>query len=674
MRHFIAGTEIGWDTETTGLNSWKGAKPFIFSFANGDGDVEVVEFPVNRKTREVQYGHKPAAYRAVKSLLEDPEVDKVGFNWKFDFRMARAAGIAVRGKKHDVMVMAKIARSDEVAYKLKPLAKKYGQFSDDDEADLKTAVKSLVPRASRLGWKVPGGVESNYWLCSRAVEIMVQSTMKLKGYLSAKPDKQLKMIEERSRQGREVKNFAIRYAGKDAERTIFLKLFYEEILRDNDLWEIYEEEMRLMDVVIAMEDRGVALSRPWVQAGIDMVTERSLELTEMVKEEIDIEFNPRSYPQKKAYFIDKLGLEPIAQTKKGNPSIDKDFYEAHAATVPVCAWMVELDRSEKAEDFFLGYLNHMDRENIVRPNFDQVAAKTLRFGCREPNFQNVPKRGRCKKCRAELKFDVLKGFKVKCKKCGHVQVLDFLMAVRRPFRPRPGKIWGLGDYKQIEARILADEADEQVLLEAFAAGRDPYEELNLAIQREAGLEIGRDIAKHIFLGKIYGLGVSEMVRTIREMGGGNMQEDDAKHIIRTFDDTFEATTDFMRRTTREVKKTGHVINRYGQRIDVDRQFPYRGVNYKIQSAAARLMKRSMMKCHNYLQAAWEGDAVLGHLIMTIHDELIFEFDDDGYFVPKMRGLKAVMEDNEGVFTVATPVDVSAVRKTWLLKEELNLCL
>ncbi len=132
-------------------------------------------------------------------------------------------------------------------------------------------------------------------------------------------------------------------------------------------------------------------------------------------------------------------------------------------------------------------------------------------------------------------------------------------------------------------------------------------------------------------------------------------------MVTCFDDAFPRVSGFMKDTIRQARNDGYVTNRYGQRITVWRDDAYKGVNYIIQSSAARLMKRAMVRCHKYLQKIG-----FGWLVLTIHDELIFEFSKDNRPLWALRGLKNIMEDNGGMFPrVATTVDVSKVVKDWL---------
>jgi DNA polymerase I-like protein with 3'-5' exonuclease and polymerase domains len=669
MRHIIPGTEIAYDVETTGLNWRRGDKPFMHAMYNGDGDSRVWTNTVNPHDRKVLRTCR--GWGDMTAILEDENVAKVGHNIKFDVHMTESVGVEVRGQLIDTMIAAKLCNSDEPSYGLKFLAKKYLDMPDDDEKNLKKAVSGLHTRAKRLGWDVgEDGPNANYFLVAHAREVLIKSQRTLKSYAGMSERRRAKVELELQAQASELENLCEIYCLKDVERAIVLWMMYKDVLERRGLMELFLEEMVLMRDIIEMERNGVQLSRPWVEAGLEFVEKVATKHERVIQAQTPPGFNPRSSKQRIEFFIYGLDLEPLKYTRAGNPQIDGEFYEHHAPENPICRSMMEYTRSTSAAFFFENYSYHADGEMTISPNFDQVGARTGRFACREPNFQNVPKRGRCPHCRKELKIKKLRGFMALCGACKRWSYLDPLIAVRRPFTPREGCVWLPCDYKQIEARIFADPgcAGVPALIAAFEAGRDPYQELCTEIQNTTGMDIGRDTTKHVFLGTIYGMQPKRLVQTVSELGGGQVGRGEAEEILDSFHSTLPEVGAYARKTKSHVMKHGEVTNRYGQIISVDPERAYKGVNAIIQSTAARLMKRALHKCAEYLRRRRDR----GYLVMTIHDELVFELPDDDRLMDTAADLKEIMEDHEGMFTVATPVDVSVVRRTWLLKEELEM--
>lgn len=673
----INGLVVACDTETTGLDPWNGDLPFAFSFANEEGDTAYREFPVDRKTRRPRYEDRPKTYRALKRFYANNRVTKIFHNSPFDVRMLEAAGIPVAGTIEDTEFAMRVCNASEMTYELKPLTKKYFDTPDDDKKALVTAVNSLRLKAGKQGYAVAskdshgdGRKQSDYWLIQYAEQILVNALGRLKTYTGATPNARRKMEAAAREKAAGMKRLCKRYAVTDAERTIALWVFVKELLAELELDAIYQEEMRaIWPVTYAIASRGVYLDRKLVEEGREIAIKQQriaqkqiTKICKAAKSDLNPDTFPNSHPQKTQYFINELGLEPLSETKAGNPQINKTFFEFYESEVPLCRALMDEERASKAiATYFNNYLAKMN-EGILHGWPQQMGAKTGRFSFRDPNLQNVPKRGKCERCRADLKIVEFVGQRARCGKCGKLTALDIMLRVRHPFGPRPGFVWYGFDYQQIEARIFADEADEKFMLRAFRKGLDVYQEFADVIESETGLEIGRQDTKHIFLGKLYGLGLKKLVRRIMEaIPGREISEDDAGRVIECFDEAFPGVSGFMQDTIRQARHNGYVVNRYGQRIDVWRDEAYKGVNYIIQSSAARLMKRAMVKCFRYLQ-----ELGFGWLVMTIHDELIFEFEQTRRPKSVIKTLARLMEDNDGMFpNVATTVDVNKTVGSWL---------
>lgn len=603
---------VACDTETTGFNTWKGCRPYAFSFCDDKGNTAYVEFPVNPFTREVQYDKDPVSYRALKRFFADESIRKIFHNRKFDIRHCAAARLLVRGRTDDTINAVHCCNSAELTYALKPLAKKYADYPDDDQSDLKKVVISLRRKAKKLGWKIDADVEPDYWLVYHAAKLLT-------------PEK-----------AREVQNACRRYAVGDAERTMLLWMMCVNWMDELETTSVYDSEMEFWNVIYQVEGRGVYADPKAVAKGIETCDRIMATANETIRTLAGENFNPDSVPQKRAYFIGKMNYKPVSYTKKTRePSMDKDFLESIFDKDPLAKAIIDNAQAIKARNTYLvTYRDDADADYTIHCSFRNTTA-TSRLGCAAPNFQNVPKR---------------------------VPEGSPMAIVRSVLGPRPNHIWYPGDYAQIEARIFADEANETTMLKAFAADRDVYQELADILVKIYGLNVDRQQSKGIFLGKLYGLGKAKLKAKLK------VSDDEAHEIIRAFDNEFEGITDYMRKTKSEVHSNGRIILRDGRVLRVDRDLSYKGVNYKIQGNAALLMKRAMIKCYNYLQERDIG----AHLVMTIHDELIFEFHKDNRPISVLQELRRLMEDNEGMFSkVKTPVEFSKVVKSWTVKEDVK---
>jgi DNA polymerase I-like protein with 3'-5' exonuclease and polymerase domains len=630
----VPGRTVAVDTETTGLSTWLGARPFMFTFANERGRTACEEFPVDPVTREVRYSAFPERVRALRKWLGDPSVRKVFFNAKFDVRMCEAAGMPVRGQIDDVMYMAKVCRSDEPSYGLKPLARKYGDFPTEDQDSLKKAIQSLHLKAKSLGWALADDANADYWLGQHAEEVLAARAKSAKNWDRTRPETREKRLGEAKAEAERVRGLCREYGTRDAERTIFLYLFYSALLDEDGLRPVYDAEMRLWPATYAMETRGVYVDLEEAARGRARAEAQRDEMYEELQRKAWRGFNPASPAQKIKLLVEREGLAPLSHTENGSPQVDKYFLEHYEDQSLTAKLIQDHSRAGRAVGMYFDKYLESSVDSVIHASFDQAGAKTLRFSCREPNFQNVPKRG---------------------------PEGDVMLEVRRCLGPRPGHVWYAGDYAQIEARIFADKAEEETMLAAFRAGRDVYDELAAAVTDLTGVRLTRRDSKDIFLGKLYGLGKAKMLRKLS--ASGDTDEDGAAAVVGAFDETFYTVKAYQQEVIADVRRDGYVTNRYGQRVYVDRDAAYRGVNNIIQSEAARLMKRAMTRCHKYLR-----EIGFGWLVMTIHDELVFEFPANRRPVRVLRRLKTIMEDSEGAFAVPTPVEFSKITGSWLTKE------
>lgn len=602
MKQFIPrGNLVACDTETTGLSRWRGDRAFLFSFCNENGRTSHIEFDVE-PDRTVNYESNPEGYNLLAKFFRDKNITKVFHNAKFDIGMIQAAGLVFRGKFHETTFAAHNCNSSEDNYKLKHLAKKYADYDTEDEDDLKKAVISLRRQAKNFEMKLGEEVEQDYWLTQYADQLL-------------SPEK-----------ARGVRILARTYAECDAERTMLLWLMYEKIMEEMDVRFHYDHELEVLKCIQQMENNGVYVDPVLVESSIRAAEGIIRENEHIFVREVGPRFNPKSGPQKIEYFINTMGFTPLAYTAKSRqPQVDNDFLESIESKSPLARAILDHSRAIKAKNTYLeNYRVSMDASCRIHASLKATTA-TGRLSCTDPNLQNVPVR---------------------------VPVTSAMYLVRKPFGPAPGNIWYLGDYAQIEARIFADEADEKHMMEA-CRGSDVYAELVKIIERVTGIKISRQHAKTIFLGKIYGLGKRKLIANLQ------CGEAEGQELINTFDDMFPRAKQYMKETIREIYDAGHVRTRYGKRLVVDQNFAYKGVNYKIQGNAAGLMKKAMLRCQAYLDQIGYGKMVL-----SVHDELIFEFPIDNRPISVLRHLRSLMEDNEGVYRVPTPVDFKKATRSW----------
>jgi DNA polymerase-1 len=387
-------------------------------------------------------------------------------------------------------------------------------------------------------------------------------------------------------------------AGADAVVLQALAAWQREQLHERGLEPLMAEvELPLVRVLRDMEVAGVRLNR-----------DRLAEVDKRVRDEIhglereiwtlaDEEFVIGSPQQLGAVLFEKLGLSRKRRGKTGF-STDARVLQAirheHEIIPKIERWR-ELNQILKT---YLDVLPQLtDTESRVHTTFVQAAATTGRLASTNPNMQNVP-------VRTELGREI-----------------------RGCFEAAPGNVLISADYSQVELRILAHIAGEEVLKEIFIRGEDVHTATGSVVFGKDPSELtpmDRSKSKMINYGIVYGLSDYGLADRL------NIPREEAKAFIDAYLERFGKVAEFIRTTIESAREQGHVTTLFGRRRQIPelraRNWQVRSlgerlaVNTVIQGTAADIMKLAMIRVHRAL--AESGMAT--RMILTIHDELLFE--------------------------------------------------
>lgn len=396
---------IAVDTETTGLFVNHGAKPFLTSLCNEEGETKAWEWAVNPITRQpkIPRSHKEQIRKELEGKI------LVFHNAKFDLRMFAAIDIyfdfyeddfttyptklSTKQKKskppiviccptfHDTL-LASHACSTEDKHGLKELGVKYLGYSDSDERSLKEAVNAAARYCKSHKIDIDLGKDPNgdrktaydYWL-PRFVD----------------PDN----------------DCCLRYALRDVERTILLWGVFSDAMAELDVEEGYQRERKLLKTVYRMETDGISIRT-------DSLDKKTKELERNIrKQEKTIgkflsqegypEVNLNSNKELPDLLFNQMEYPVVKETKGGNPSTDKDAIEA---LIEICE---EDEDQEVIDGFFVPYLIRSSNQSAIRylrsynafkigtdrayadlyPSLNQTGTGTTRFSSSKPNGQNA---------------------------------------------------------------------------------------------------------------------------------------------------------------------------------------------------------------------------------------------------------------------------------------------
>jgi len=146
-------------------------------------------------------------------------------------------------------------------------------------------------------------------------------------------------------------------------------------------------------------------------------------------------------------------------------------------------------------------------------------------------------------------------------------------------------------------------------------------------------------------------------------------KDKAAAFLNLFDTNFPTIAQYSREVTRAAKRDGCIWTVYGERIAVDPNFAYKGVNYGIQGSAAGLLKRALIACHDYLRSI---DVDI-HLVLPVHDEIIFEANKKEVTPDILKSIKMLCEDPEGWYDLPIVAKIERADMRWSRKVKIDDC-
>lgn len=674
------------DTETTGLSTYIGCRPFAVGMCFEDGEEKFWEWPVDPMTRMPIVNDKDR--KEIQKICSDPNLMKEFWNMKFDINMLKSIGIDVAWPCGEGTFMAKACDATRPTFALKPLSKSLIDYPDDDQKDLQKAVVKCRRVAKKLGWKIAQGkdaVVQDYWLPFTLAHFHPRLARKHDLYKFKDANK--------------------KYCVSDCERTIFLCTYFRHGMKDLKTEPIYNFEMDLMkEVTLGMENRGVIVDSKRMAKVRKICQDAKDEALEvLIKASGDPDFNPGSTKQIiELLFCGKgpggIELPVLKRTKGGAPKADAEAIAMHQND-PLVASLLKYRANSKALSTFFDAFDKWSIKTrygqTLHTTWNQWGTLTGRYTSRDPSLQCIPN-----------------------PKTTNSKAAEYVIDVRQIFKPRKGHVWYCPDYSQVEVIIFADIAQEQSMLKAIRNGEDIHsattnkiwggednpkalpamKKVVIASEKQKdregkdfedydinsselediaidaliehdfdiskaesafGIKIYRKLAKAATFVKIFGGGANAL------MGWIGSTHAEADRYLKDYDNSFPDMVRNMKEIEMRGKMDGFIINPFGRYLKVDRWYAYRAINYVVQSAAADLMKRGMLKCARMLKKECPN---LARIIMTIHDELIFEMKEGTDTRRRLKKICGLMSDHEGVFSVPTPADMDKVTERWSIKE------
>ena len=399
---------------------------------------------------------------------------------------------------------------------------------------------------------------------------------------------------------------AAEYAAEDADVTLRLhQELWPRVEHEPSLSQLYREiEMPLVPVLSRMERRGVRIDAALLAAQSRDLAERIHALEQKAYAVAGRRFNMGSPKQIGEIFFGELGLPVVARTPKGAPSTSEDVMQQLADEGHELPRIIVEHRGlAKLRSTYTDKLPQMVNPDTgrVHTSYHQAVAATGRLSSSDPNLQNIPIR------------------------------TEDGRRIRRAFVPAEGHRLLAADYSQIELRILAHLCGDERLLAAFHKGLDVHRATAGEVWGLPPEEVSADqrrSAKAINFGLIYGMSAFGLARQLG-IGRGAAQE-----YVDLYFQRYPGVKAFMDGIRAQARKDRYVETLFGRRLyltDIDHSNQGRragaertAINAPMQGTAADIIKRAMIAVDDWI----ERKQPPVHMIMQVHDELVFEVSVD----------------------------------------------
>jgi DNA polymerase I len=558
---------FAFDTETTHVQPcW--AELVGCSFCWQDG--EAYYLPLRAPAGEAHLDPKHAL-EALRELLENPAVKKVGQNLKYDMIVLRSAGIKMAGAEFDTMIASYLLDAGERNHSLDELAKRYLNHTT-------IKISELI------------GTGQNQ---KRMDEVPVP--------------------------------LVTRYAAEDADVTWRLRPILAARLRENGLVELFDRvEMPLIEVLVEMECNGITVD-------VEKLTELSNRYGQLLAEVEQQIYALAGHPLnigspkqlQQVLFVEQK-LPMLKRTKTGG-STDVEVLEELARHHPLPAKIIEYRQYSKLKSTYIDALPQLilSRTGRVHASFNQVVAATGRLSSSDPNLQNIPVRGASGREIRTAFLPAKPGWSLLAADYSQIE-----LRVLAHFSQDPELLAAFARDDDIHA-LVASQIGSVPLDDVTADMRRAAKAVNFGViygQSPFGLAKQLDIEQAEaarFIDAYFDRyqGVEEFLLQILESGQRNGYVSTILGRRRAISGIRSAAgRNTSRRSTSEGSDAGRG-NAGPSEADRRRNLPERtAINTVIQGSAADLIKLAMIQ----VQQSLVSERLEARMLLQIHDELVFE--------------------------------------------------
>jgi DNA polymerase I len=410
----------------------------------------------------------------------------------------------------------------------------------------------------------------------------------------------------------------------------------ESELKSKELTTVYKKiELPLIPILEAMHKVGIGINKGALESLESELSTTLKELESAIYKKAGKEFNINSPKQLGEIIFQELGITPKKKTATGQASTSEEVLEEIKDEHPIIQTLLKYRETFKVHSTYAEPLLKLSKKDgRIHTTYFQTGAATGRLSSEKPNMQNIPAGG------------------------------PWAKPLRDAFQSKRGNTFIAIDYSQLELRILAHLSGDKELISAFKESEDIHNltaSKILKIPMESITQDMRRIGKTLNFGIIFGMGARALART------GNIPLKEAQIFIANYFQSFPAIRPWQEKMKEHARRNGYVETENGRKrwlpaiTSSHPRFASEAeriaTNMPIQGLEADIIKLAMIKtCATIKGKGWKAK-----LLLSIHDELLFEAPDD---ILKLA-VKELAHCMETAYPLSVPLEVEVwVGKKW----------
>ncbi len=384
---------------------------------------------------------------------------------------------------------------------------------------------------------------------------------------------------------------------------------FGDLRKTGRLFDVYEKiEKPLMPIMRRMKEDGIAIDVPYLAK---LTKEYSAELTKIaarIYKHAGHEFNINSPKQLGTVIYDELKILPEKQKKTagGARTTREDELVKLSDMHPIINDILGFRELSKLLGTYVEKMPALvEKDRRIHPTFLQAGSATGRMASENPGVQNIPIKS------------------------------EYGRRIRDGFIAEKGNVLVSIDYSQIELRVAAGLSGDENLARVFKDGGDVHTAVASQVFNVPPEIVDKEMrrrAKVINFGILYGMGVN----ALRQNLGARVTREEASKFLSDYFENFSGLSQWIEHIKQSAARTGYTETLYGRR----RYFPgfksalpqlraqaeRMAMNAPIQGTQADIIKLAMIEADALIEKkGWRQKVTL---VMQVHDELVYEIDEN----------------------------------------------